>query len=194
MKLKVDKRTHRYYIDAPSVSAIVDRIFPFPKHEIDKDILRKAIKRGQCIHKRAELYIKNKVDLGCACGIQSHDKQWEWLKKELDNLVVNNPEIERVESELSFLHIEPTYTGTIDLTIYFNNGDVLVIDLKTGRKKYEAEYCQLSLYKRHIDSLNKQRANILILNSNSREAYDPTFLIDKKDLDQRLEKELALLD
>lgn len=127
---------HIFLIDGvsvPSVSTILNWKFPDEYAEVPKEILDKAAKRGNAIHKAIELDDPTEL----TPRQQIYWKEWLNLKK--THLIVP------VENE-KIVHYKKVYCGILDMVAEVN-GKRYIIDIKTTAKlNMQRLSWQLSLY------------------------------------------------
>ena len=129
--LEFDANTHTYTYDGkriPSVTQVINAIVR-PFQNIPNRVLEAAASRGRAAHlalhaseKRVTLFDQ----LG-DCYTSRVVTSWQQLKTEY-NLTV-------IASEKPYYHKLFKFAGTIDATAVDENGDVWIIDFKTGSKK-----------------------------------------------------------
>jgi hypothetical protein len=96
----LDEITHRYYwvankknIEGPSVSQLVEYIYPFNAQDIPADALKAGIEKGVCVHNRLSCFIKKYDDIFCehtynGWPLKTHNKEYNWIKDNLESLNV----------------------------------------------------------------------------------------------------------
>ncbi|ATZ17798.1 hypothetical protein [Mesoplasma melaleucae] len=153
--IKVDELTHKYYIDLPSVSALL-KLLPQYKNDYKDcsvEFLKPYQERGNCFHKRVEFYINNNFDLNCNCE----------YSKELHNNLFNNflfwyddyfLNINKPQTEISL--INNYFLGTFDFMYLDNDNNYHLLDWKTNKITNQIKtLTQLKLYEILIkDNLN----------------------------------------
>lgn len=190
----LDKDTHKYYLNYPSVTKIVDMIFPFKKDDIDPKFLDMAIEKGNCVHENLDKYVKNgfkRLTEICNHDIKSHvehySKNEDWLFNYWqDNQYKLKPnEGYKFESEKTIISHNLKLIGQVDLVIskkFFYHKDEFevtektIIDWKTSKiikdsDQIEKWKLQLILYSLiEIESSNIDIDNFnLILVDNGKE-------------------------
>lgn len=113
----------------PSVSNILEILHPFDYENVPEYVLTAAINKGNCIHKRAEAYIKEDLKMECICKkkVPSHEKLFERL---LDDL--NEYKGCEFKSELFLENKE--IAGIIDLVVVTET-DIIIADYKTNSQQ-----------------------------------------------------------
>ncbi|ATZ18357.1 hypothetical protein [Mesoplasma melaleucae] len=207
----IDERTHTYYLDGiqvdkPSVSKLIELL---PQHIFDtsfsnteqgRSILENAINRKLHLHKIAENFIKDKIEIEC-CGINTHAEMKDWLLWVLNKISVDYPESEGWEiiSELSM--VGKNYVGTLDiLLINTKLGKYVIGDIKTTKllaKNKEA--LQLVLYNELLNERFKQvkfsgleLQNYFVINCNNENKS--IYLIDENTKEQAINEMKKVLE
>lgn len=158
--VELRKHKHQYInvdsqipYDLPSVTTLIDLLYPFPAAEIDKEVLRRAVDKGVCVHDRISEYLKYDSELKCKhiyynIVDKTHQTEYSWLKSQLEQFIeLNN--IAEYYSEVSMAN--DYYTGTFDL-LYKDNDDLWhLVDFKTTSQFHkEKESLQLRFYEKLI--------------------------------------------
>lgn len=149
--IKIDSETHKYYVDLPSVSKIINLLPKYNKDysEVSEHILKAAQVQGNCLHTRIEFFIENEFDLGCLCN--GYDKnihnnifnkcKEHYLKEIVPNLLNKGS----IWTEISLMG--KYYTGTFDLAYIDKDNDLVIYDWKTTSQTHWNKVClQLHCY------------------------------------------------
>lgn len=127
----------------PRVSEILDLIFWNNWEVVPKKYLELGIKKGNCFHSRAEVYVKTGVIQTCICNpeVKSHN---DLLKPFLYDINSENFEATMI-SEKSY-EMDDLLTNGIDLQI-IENGKIRLIDFKTTSEVHKQKWLyQLTMY------------------------------------------------
>ncbi len=146
-----DKNNHNYFIKAVCVSDLVNTKYPFDKNSIPEDILKNAIKRGNCIHNALEHYYKTKESKNCSCdeNYYTHNMQIKNGISLLNNLLKDiKGDIEIVSEKADYYYYNNLLiAGTIDILIYVNKSLYAILDWKTTKDIHLEKYSlQLAFY------------------------------------------------
>jgi len=129
-------------------------------------ILKEAGEIGSNVHAGIDLYVKSGI-----LNYLSEDKrelwkweEWELLCKAMEFFAIFTPKI--IVHEFSFASDELGYEGTIDIICKIN-GEIWLIDYKSGNNIYDSHYLQIAAYVKAWTLLNPEfpikRAGILHL-------------------------------
>jgi len=158
----------------PSVSKLLNLIYPFPINEIPAQYLELGINKGICIHERINEFLENGWDIGCNHNIKTHQKNWEnwlkfWNKKDWSEY--------KIYSEFIFINEKQKYLGIIDfLAIKKDESKILIYEWKTTSElKPENEAFQLKAYKTAIMNemsyIDPLKCEIWVFNTNKNKEY-----------------------
>lgn len=143
--IKLDEETHKYIVNLPSASKLIELLWPFERDKIPPKALEMGIQKGTCVHNGISDYIKGKgvtIESYCLHNKNTHTNALKWLVE-----VVNGLDIVEKYSEVSMLSFKLGYTGTFDLLYLDREGKWNLVDFKTTRDPHqEKEALQLSLY------------------------------------------------
>jgi len=136
-KINFNSENHQYIVDGievPSVSEIMKPLTEEHYSNIPSWIIDKARKRGTGVHEAIENYVLFDV---ISEEYSGYVNQFiEWTKKE-------NLKVKKIE----FMMSDGTYAGTIDLLVEDEEGNDLLVDVKTTNKIHkELLEIQLSGY------------------------------------------------
>lgn len=163
----------------PSVTALLDA---YPKGAAyymwlkqtgmnASQILKEAGELGSEVHNAIDLFAKaGELSYLSAEGKELYTwTAWELICKAMEFFQKNKPEI--IAHEFSFASDELGYGGTIDMVCRIN-GQVWLIDYKSGNAVYESHFLQIAAYAKAWNLLNPQhkveRAGILHLKALTR--------------------------
>lgn len=147
--IKVDELTHKYFIDLPSVSSIINLLPKYQKDysEVSEHILKAAQIQGNCLHKRIEFFIDDEIDLGCLCYGYNQDIHNDIFNKCKDHylkeIVPNLKDKQSIWTEISLMG--EYYTGTFDLAYIDKDNNFVIYDWKTTSQTHWNKVC-LQLY------------------------------------------------
>lgn len=142
------------------------------------EILKKAAEIGSDVHSLIDEYQKLpenfKLSFLNENGIQQYKWEvWELFCKAMDFFNTYNPEI--IAHEFSFASDELGFGGTIDCICKIN-GQIWLIDYKSGNMVHESHYLQISAYAKAWNLLNPnykiEKAGILHLKAQTWKAID----------------------
>ncbi|WP_027063471.1 PD-(D/E)XK nuclease family protein [Mesoplasma seiffertii] len=178
--VKLNEATHEYYwtatneiIQGPSITKLIEVIYPFKIKDIPADALKAGIEKGVCVHNRLSEYIKAKDDSKCqhtynGWPIQTHTKEYLWIKEQLANV-----SCQEIYSEVSLSN--GRYNGTFDLLYLDHNNKWHLVDFKTTARLNKAkEILQLKFYEQLITDIFEDIPEIdyyEIYNSKNQEHY-----------------------
>lgn len=136
------EKEHIYLVDGiivPSVTQILEKIFPDKYKDVPKEILKRKASYGSAMHKYIEQYEKGIITTSLNYIQGASFNQYIKLKDKYN--------IEVLEQE-QIVHYRLIYAGTFDM-IAKVNGKKYLIDIKTTAK-LDKEYLswQLSLYEK----------------------------------------------
>ncbi|WP_338983098.1 hypothetical protein [Spiroplasma endosymbiont of Othius punctulatus] len=158
--VELRKHKHQYInVDSqipynlPSVTTLINLLYPFPASSIDKEVLRRSIDKGTCVHDRISEYIKYESDIKCKHIYdniidKTHQTEFSWLKSQIEQFIkLNN--ISEYYSEVSM--VNDHYSGTFDF-LYKDVDDLWhLVDFKTtAQLNKEKESLQLRFYEKLI--------------------------------------------
>jgi hypothetical protein len=163
----------------PSVTAILD---VYPKGAAfntwlkqvgmnASQVLKEAGELGSEVHSGIDQYAKtgNLSYLGDGGKELFTWSAWELICKSLEFFTIHKPEI--IEHEFSFANDELGFGGTIDMICKIN-GQIWLIDYKSGNSIHESHYLQIAAYVKAWNALNPtytiQRSGLLHLKALTR--------------------------
>ena len=118
-------------------------------------ILKEAGEIGSNVHGAIDQYVKSGVL--SYLGVDSRElfkwEEWELICKAMEFFTIYKPEI--IVHEFSFASDELGYGGTIDMVCKIN-GEIWLIDYKSGNAIYESHFLQISAYIKAWELLNPQ--------------------------------------
>jgi len=118
-------------------------------------ILNEAAEIGSNIHAAIDQYVKSgSLSYLSKTGQELFKwEEWELICKAMEFFTIYKPEI--IVHEFSFASDELGYGGTIDMICKIN-GEIWLIDYKSGNGIYESHYLQIAAYKKAWELLNPQ--------------------------------------
>ena len=150
--LTFDEQSHRYFLDGnfiPSVTQIIDSVFPFEGHGLAAE---RSADFGKAVHKAIELDIQGRLNWATVDdAILPYIKQWEKIYSHLNILTV------RCQVETMLVSKKYKFAGRVDL---IHEG--LVIDIKTGQKK-PTHLIQIAAYKHLVSKTLKVKVEKALL-------------------------------
>lgn len=104
-----------------------------------RGISGKAMTRGLGVHIAIEDIIKGRVKKGYPKEIKGYIKAYKKFASEVPHRVVGTEKMVR--------SVRYHFAGTLDCIIKLKNGDLIIVDFKTGKRVYEESALQLVAYK-----------------------------------------------
>lgn len=182
--IKLDEETHKYIINLPSVSSLVEIYWPFMAQDIPPIALKKGIEKGTCVHNLISEYIKTGSHNQCPHNVSTHISALKWLIE-----VVNGLDMVEKVSEMSLISFSKGFTGTFDLLYKDSEGQWTLLDFKTTAKTHtEKEGLQLSLYAELVkENFGLEVNNFKVINTTSKIIYNVEY--DKEHIKELFEEE-----
>lgn len=134
--------THQYFVDGkelPSVTTILHSLNDFSF--VDKDLLERAAKFGNAVHKATELYDQNSLDFDqLDPNLLPYVEAWDMFLHDY------KPEILSCEQRVASMY---GYAGTLDRYVAID-GQRIIIDIKSGTVVPKYTGLQLSAYSQAV--------------------------------------------
>jgi len=133
-------------------------------------ILKEAGEIGSNVHAAIDQYVRTGELNFISEGRELFKwEEWELICKAMEFFTIYKPEI--IVHEFSFASDELGFGGTIDMICKIN-GEIWLIDYKSGNSIYDSHYLQIAAYKKAWEILNPQyliqKAGLLHLKATTR--------------------------
>ena len=118
-------------------------------------ILKEAGEVGSHVHDAIDIYVKTgELNFKDVNGKFTYTwEEWQIICRGMEFFTIYKPEI--IVHEFSFASDELGYGGTIDMICKIN-GEIWLIDYKSGNGIYESHFLQIAAYKKAWELLNPQ--------------------------------------